>query len=50
MKQFEIIDNIDQGPKSTKKKGTNTKKPDEIKKPAWVKINKNDFNLLTQDV
>ena len=36
-KQFIIIDNTDQGPKSTKKEQTGTNKP------LWVKINKNDF-------
>ena len=49
-KQFEIIDNGDQEPKSTKKEETETKKPDEIQKPIWVKLNKNDFDSLTQDV
>ena len=37
-------DNRDQGPKST------WKKLDEIKTPPWAKINKNDFDLLIQDV
>ena len=32
------------------KKKTETKKTDEIQKPSWVKINKNDFVLLIQDV
>ena len=37
-KQFEIIDNRDQEPKSTKKKRDRYKKPpDEILKPLWVK-------------
>ena len=36
-KQFEIIDNGDQEPKSTKKEETDTKKPDEIQKPLRVK-------------
>ena len=36
-KQFIIIDNTDQGSKSTKKEQTRTNKP------LWVKINKNDF-------
>ena len=49
-KQFEIMDNGDQGPKSTEKEKTETKKPDEIQKPSWVKINKNNFNSLIQDV
>ena len=49
-KQFEIIDNGDQGPKWTKKEKTKTKKPDEIQKPLWVKINKNDLDSLIQDV
>ena len=42
-KQFEIIDNGDQEPKSTKKEETKTKKPDEIQKPLLVKLNKNDL-------
>ena len=42
-KQFEIIDNRDQGSKSTKKIDQE-KKPDEIQKPLRVKINKNDFD------
>ena len=33
-----------------KKKETETKNPDEIQKPSRVKINKNDFDLLTHDV
>ena len=33
-----------------KKKRPRQKKPDEIQKPLWVKLNKNDFNSLTQDV
>ena len=49
-KQFEIIDNEDQKPKSTKKEETETKKTDEIQKPLWFKLNKNDFNSLIQDV
>ena len=49
-KQFEIIDNGDQEPKSTKKEETKTKKSDEIQKPLWVKLNKNDFDSLIQDV
>ena len=43
-KQFEIINNGDQAPKSTKKEDTETKKP------SCVKINKSDFNLLVQDI
>ena len=27
-----------------------TKKPDEIQKPLWVKLNRNDFDSLPQDV
>ena len=42
-KQFEIIYNRDQRLKSSKK-------TDEIQRPLWVKINRNDFNLLIQDV
>ena len=42
-KQFGIIGNRDQGLKSTKK-------TDETQKPLWVKINRNDFNSLIQDV
>ena len=49
-KQFEIIDNGDQEPKSTKKEKTETKKPDEIQKPLWLKLNENHFDSLTQDV
>ena len=45
-----MIDNRDQGPKSTKKEETKTKKYDEIERPLWTKINENDFNLLIQDV
>ena len=33
-----------------KKKRPRQKKPDGIQKPLWVKLNKNDFDLLTQDV
>ena len=40
-KQFEIIYNRDQRLKSIKK-------IDEIQKPLWVKINKNDFNSLIE--
>ena len=49
-KQFEIIDNGDQERKSSKKEETKTKKHDEIQKPLWVKLNRNDSDLLTQDV
>ena len=49
-KEFEIIDNRDQRTKLTKKEKIKTKKPDEIQKPLWVKINKNNFNSLIQDV
>ena len=49
-KQFEIIDNGDQEPKSTKKEETETKNSDEIQKPLWIKLNKNDFDSLTEDV
>ena len=49
-KQFEIIDNGGQEPKSTKKQETETKKPDGIQKPLWVKLNKNDFDSLIQDI
>ena len=35
-RRFEIIDNRDQGPKSTKKGETETKKIDETQKPLWV--------------
>ena len=49
-KQFEIIDNGDQEPKSTKKEETETKYSDEIQKPLWIKLNKNDFDSLTEDV
>ena len=47
-KHFEIIDNKNQDPKSTKKEDTKAKKPDEIQKPLWIKFNKNDS--LRQDV
>ena len=33
-----------------KKKRLIQKKPDEIQKSLWVKLNKNDFHSLTQDV
>ena len=49
-KQFEIIDNGDQEPKSTKKEETETKYSDEIQKPLWIKLNKNDFDSLTEDL
>ena len=49
-KQFEIINNRDQGPKFTKKEETERKKLDKIKKPLWVRINNNDFDSLIQDV
>ena len=51
-KQFEItdIDNRNQETKSTKKEKTETKNPDKIQKPLWIKLNKNDFDLLTEDV
>ena len=49
-KQFEIIDNGDQEPKSTKKEETETKYSDEIQKLLWIKLNKNDFDSLTEDV
>ena len=42
-KQFEIIDDRNQGLKLTKK-------TDEIQKPLWVKINRDDFNSLIQGV
>ena len=38
-KQFEIIENGDQEPKSTKKEETETKKLDGTKKPLWAKVN-----------
>ena len=49
-KQFEIIYNKDQRPKLTKKEEIKTKKTNEVQKPLWVKINRNDFNSLIQDV
>ena len=49
-KQFEIIDNTGQEPKSTKKEETKTKKPDEMQTPSWIKSNKNDFDSLTEHV
>ena len=39
-KQFEIIDNGDQEPKSTKKEETEAKKPDETQKTLWFKLKK----------
>ena len=48
--QFKIIDNRDQGPKSTKKEKTGTIKTNKIQKPLLVKISKNGFDLLIQDV
>ena len=33
-----------------KKEETETKKPDGMQKPLWVKLNKNNFDLLIQDV
>ena len=48
---FELTDNKNQGPKSTKKEETKAKKkPDEIQKPLLIKLNKNDFDSLRQDV
>ena len=49
-KQFEIIDNENQEPKSSKKEEAKTKKHNEIQKPAWIKLNKNDFDSLRQHV
>ena len=49
-KQFEMTDNGDQEPNSTIKEETKTKKPDERQKTLWIKLNKNDFDSLTQDV
>ena len=45
-KQFEITDNGDGEPKSTKKEETETKKSDKIQTP----LDKNDFDSLIQDV
>ena len=42
-KQFEIIDSRDQGLKSTKK-------TDEIQKPTWVNLDRNNFNSIIRDV
>ena len=44
-KQFKIIDNRDQRPKSTKKGKTETRETDEIQKTLRVKINENDFDF-----
>ena len=33
-----------------KKRDRDKKKPDEVPKPLWVKLNKNDFESLIQDV
>ena len=41
-KQFEIIDNRRQEPKSTKKEETETKKPNEIQNPLWIKSTKKE--------
>ena len=49
-KRFEIIYDRNQWPKSTKKEESEPKKPDDIQKPLWVKINKNRFDSLIQDV
>ena len=48
-KQFEIIDNRDQEPKSTKKEETQ-KNPDEIQKPSWIKLSRKDFESSIKDV
>ena len=49
-KQFEVIDNGDQEPKSSKKEETKIKKPDEIQKPIWIKLSREEFNSLIKDV
>ena len=49
-KQFEIVDNRGQEPKSTKKEESETKKPDEIQKPSWIKLSRKDFESLIKDV
>ena len=49
-KQFEAIDIGYQEPKLTKKEETVTKRPDRIQKPLWVKLYKNHFDLLIQDI
>ena len=33
-----------------KKRLRHTKNPDEIQKPLWIKLNKNAFDSLTEDV
>ena len=33
-----------------KKEETETKKPDEIQKPLWIKLKNNEFDSLRQDV
>ena len=48
-RQFKIIDNGNQEPKSTKKELTETKGPDKMQKPLWTELNKNDFNALIRD-
>ena len=49
-KKLEIIDNGDQEPKSNKEEETKIKKPDEIQKPIWIKLSRDEFNLLIKDV
>ena len=43
-----MIDNGDQEPKSTRERRDQDKKLEEIQKPLWIKLNKNDFVSLTQ--
>ena len=33
-----------------KKEETETKRLDEIQKPLWINLNKNDFDSLTEDI
>ena len=49
-KRFKIIYNKGQEPKSTKKEKAETKNPDEMQKPLWIKSTKNAFDSLTEDV
>ena len=46
-KKFEIIGNGNPEPKLSKKEETETRKPDVIQKPLWIKLYKNDFDTLT---
>ena len=47
VRDYEIIDSGNQEPK---RRDQDKKNPDGIQKPLWVKLNKNDFDSLIQDV